>query len=264
MIYILDFDTSFNIKKHIFDILNVDYKLLEISYHSLEDFINSQDDSAILFGTSYRSYLKKIYNTEYKNNKGIDLLIKNNNNLIFDNSLYKGIERIFLNKHFDLTANKSVLLLGSSYTSNIVYEVIKNNYNPKVYIASITEEKIDKLRAGDIIIKKIEIGNIDKVNLIINTTELGNQYQEDYLMLVGDKVPLADTVMDLVEFPIKTAFIRKYENIGARSYDGLIILIYQTIYAISKIKNNYSYFDKIDEIYIALKEKFSDIKNTSI
>ena len=262
MIYILDVDTSFNMQKHIFDILDIDYKLLEISYSSLDEFINSKTYNAILFGTSYRTYLKNKYNTEYKNNNGIDLLIKDDNNLIFDNSLYKGIENLFFNKNFDLN-DKSVLLLGSSYTSNIVYEAIKNNYNPKVYIASITEEKIDRLRAGDIRIKKVEIGNIDRVNLIINTTELGNQYQEDYLMLVEDEVPLADTVMDLVEFPVKTAFIRKYENIGASSYDGLLILIYQTIYAISKIKNDYSYFDKIDEIYSELKEKFNDIKNTN-
>ena len=246
MIYILDVDTSFNMQKHIFDILDIDYKLLEISYSSLDEFINSETYNAILFGTSYRTYLKNKYNTEYKNNNGIDLLIKDDNNLIFDNSLYKGIEKLFFNKNFDLN-DKSVLLLGSSYTSNIVYEAIKNNYNPKVYIASITEEKIDRLRAGDIRIKKVEIGNIDRVNLIINTTELGNQYQEDYL----------------VEFPVKTAFIRKYENIGASSYDGLLILIYQTIYAISKIKNDYSYFDKIDEIYSELKEKFNDIKNTN-
>ena len=63
MIYILDVDTSFNMQKHIFDILDIDYRLLEISYSSLDEFINSETYNAILFGTSYRTYLKNKYNT---------------------------------------------------------------------------------------------------------------------------------------------------------------------------------------------------------
>ncbi|WP_068267690.1 Rossmann-fold NAD(P)-binding domain-containing protein [Caviibacter abscessus] len=248
MIYIVDVDLTNNIQKYIFDKLNIDYKLYEPSYSELDDLINSDNYTGILFGLGFREYLENKYKQEFQKNKGIDLIYKKNDNITFYNSLYEGLSRFFDDMNVNLN-NKTTVILGSSYTSRVVYEVIKDKFLSTVYIASITKEVNKKLRPGDIRIKKVEIMNLEKVDFIINTTELGNINQENYCLLDNEKEVPSREVLDMVYYPVKTTFIRKYENKGSKIYSGLNVIIYQTLYAICKITNKYEYFEKFDEVY---------------
>lgn len=247
MIYIVDVDLTNNLQRYIFDKLNIEYKLYEPSYAELDELINSLDYKGILFGLGFREYLEDRYKQEFLQYKGIDLIYKKENDILINNCLYNGLRLFFERKNINLD-NKTTLILGSSYTSRVVYEVIKDKFSSTVYIASITEEINKKLRPGDIRIKKVEIANLENVDFIVNTTELGNLNQENYCLLDGQNEITSKKVLDMVYYPVKTPFIRKYENRGSAVYLGLEVLVYQTIDAICKLTNNNSYLGKINEV----------------
>lgn len=251
MIYILDIVELENNKKDIIekilDILNIEYKKLYICQDKLEQFISSKEYGAVFLSLAYSETLKKIFKKDFSKYEGIDYIINDNDNIKVYSLLYKAFKNLIINKNIDFN-NKTILILGSSKESKTIYEAIKNISNPTIYIASITEEVDNKLRAGDRKIRKIEISNLNYVDCIINTTELGNNGNINSSMLDDKNLLDSKMAIDLIYSPSKTKLLRYYEMNNAVVYSGLLIKIYEIIYALSKYYKKDMY-DKVDEIY---------------
>ena len=256
MIYIAGLNLEYDNISKILNLLNIEYTKTEKNTEEIETFLKEDEYDAVFLSLSYDNLLKDMYNKDYRKYDGIDFRYKNENIYINDNTLLKGFTQFLKYENIDLS-KKTVLLLGSSKESKVVYKAIKDLYDATVYVASITEETNYKLRAGDRKIKKVEMYNLSYCDYIINTTELGNINSLNSTMLDSKNEIEASNVIDLISNPHKTLLLRQYEIKGANIYSGLRILVYQVLYALSVIYKNEEYMKRVDEIYnklIELKE----------
>lgn len=69
--------------------------------------------------------------------------------------------------------------------------------------------------------------DIDKYNIIIQTTPLGMKNQSQEILFPYDKLTNRHTVIDIVYNPLETDFLKKSKNKGAICINGLEMLVYQ-------------------------------------
>ena len=69
--------------------------------------------------------------------------------------------------------------------------------------------------------------DIDKYNIIIQTTPLGMKNQSQEILFPYDKLTNRHTVIDIVYNPLETDFLKKSKNKGANCINGLEMLVYQ-------------------------------------
>lgn len=69
--------------------------------------------------------------------------------------------------------------------------------------------------------------DIDKYNIIIQTTPLGMKNQSQEILFPYGKLTNRHTVIDIVYNPLETDFLKKSKNKGAICINGLEMLVYQ-------------------------------------
>ena len=94
-----------------------------------------------------------------------------------------------------------------------------------------------------------EIQNINRFDIIVNTTHVGMYPNVDASPLEERVVKKSDVVIDLIFNP-KVTKLLSYSNEG---YNGLVMLIYQAIYALRTWLNKDLDYD-IDEIIKLIEE----------
>ena len=94
-----------------------------------------------------------------------------------------------------------------------------------------------------------EIQNINRFDMIVNTTPVGMYPNVDASPLEESVVKKSDVVIDLIFNP-KVTKLLSYSNEG---YNGLVMLIYQAIYALRTWLNKDLDYD-IDEIIKLIEE----------
>lgn len=257
MIYIYEYELYNSIIPCILKELGIEYNINESDNEELVNLINSKDFEAIFLSDYYSCVLENLDYKKYKQNLFLDFIYQKDNEIIFENLEYLAMKQFLYILDFDFN-DKTILLLGSNRKTQLIYKVLKEISNCKIFICSITEE-YSKLQPGDRKIKKIEIKNLEKVDCIINATNLGSKNQENECMLEGDNIIKSDFLIDLVYSPIKTTLQRKYETkFNIKTTSGLGICIYRCLIALSLIKN-ISFVDKYDIIYKKIENKFNDL-----
>lgn len=250
MIYIYEYEMNRTLLPYILDQLAIDYNIIECCSEELVKLLDSKDFEAV--------YISEYFSRLINDKQYIDFAYNSNGEIIYHNLEYLAMKKFIENLKFDFN-NKVVLLLGSNNRTNMIYKILKEISNCKVFISSITEE-YSKLEAGDRKIKKIEIKNLEKVDCIINSTNLGAKNQENECMLEDFNVIKASFLIDLINYPIKTTLQRKYEHLyKIKTINGFGVQVYKCLISLSMIKNNYSYLDKYDIILKKLEKKFNDI-----
>ncbi len=166
-------------------------------------------------------------------NKGI--LTGYNTDLIgFKKSLQK-------NGKFTIKGEKAVILGAGGAARAVVYSLLEEGIK-EVYIFNRTIEKANQIKQdfysffpqSDIKIfnlKKEELKDkIQQSHLLVNTTPLGMSPQIDITPLPEEGLFYPDLlVYDLIYHPSKTLFLKQAERAGAKTINGLPMLIYQGI-----------------------------------
>lgn len=240
MIYIFDLNFKYDVLGIIFDYLKVKYSLVECDFDEINDLKNKYFSSPKIISRNFE--------------KSNILEIKNET---FDLD-YESFKIFMENEKLNFN-EKSILLLGSQTRAVNIYKAIKDVFDAKVYIASITEDQDIKLKVGDRKIKKVEIEKMKRADVIINTTYLGARNAENTCMLTDSSFIDAEIVIDINEKPIKTTLLRRYELMGAKIYPGILIEIYKCLYILSKIEDK-NYYNLAHEIYDNVLEKLSDTR----
>ncbi len=123
------------------------------------------------------------------------------------------------------------LVIGAGGGSRaIIYSLLREGV-PKVYLTNRTVERA-KLLQNDLgnRVKIIDFSDMAKVlnevTIMVNTTSLGMIGQPE-LKLPYDKLNQRTLVYDIVYNPLKTDFLKKAEERGCKTVDGLGMLLHQ-------------------------------------
>ena len=123
--------------------------------------------------------------------------------------------------------DSNVLILGAGGAARAVAYAL-SSHSEKVFIANRTFKKGFDLakKVGGEPIKLDEIPNIIKsVDIVINTTTVG--LNEDRSLLYHKDLHKDMVVFDLVYSPVKTRLLREAEIAGAKTLNGIKMLLYQ-------------------------------------
>ena len=128
--------------------------------------------------------------------------------------------------------NKKVLLLGAGGAAEPICVMLYKRGAKKVTILNRTKEKAIKLSSGlnnrlDTDIFDV-YDNDDKFEIIINTTSVGMGTDENSLADLS-LLHHAQTAIDIIYFPRKTAFLKAAEQAGLKTMNGLGMLVSQAV-----------------------------------
>ncbi len=140
--------------------------------------------------------------------------------------------RMALEEEIGIVKNKNILIIGAGGASRAVaFEMAKNN---NITIINRTPENAKKL--SNEISKKlnriVQYGdlstNIEGFDIIIHTTPIGMFPNENVKPVIDvDKISKNMVVMDLIYNPKETVLLKEAKKRGAKTINGLGMLIYQ-------------------------------------
>lgn len=225
------------------EIFNIDltYELFDVnSIEEINQLINSHKIKGFNVTKPYKKdvlkYLDKVSNIVKKTN-AVNTIYYKNNKIYGDNTDYYGFK--YLIKYHNINIkNKKIAILGTGGAAEVVYYYLKKHTKHVLFVSrtkqnknTITYENIKKYKF-DIIINATPIGTHPNINESpINKNHLSNN-------------PI---LIDLTYNPSKTKFM----SLSSNSYNGLIMLIVQALYAQKrwnkKIKINKKIISQIKE-----------------
>jgi shikimate dehydrogenase len=142
--------------------------------------------------------------------------------------------RMALEEEIGGVENKNILIIGAGGASRAVaFELAKNN---NITIINRTLEKAKNL--ADEISKKLKPNNpinygdlnidVEKYDIIIHTTPVGMYPNTDVKPIIDTKkISKNMVVMDLIYNPEETVLLRESKKRGAKTINGLGMLVYQ-------------------------------------
>ncbi|MHA6252178.1 shikimate dehydrogenase [Oceanobacillus sp. CAU 1775] len=151
-----------------------------------------------------------------------------------------GYLRAIKSNYPSLFSNKNlkVLIIGSGGASRAIYYALTKEPIQTVDITNRTIEKaeiIASLNKGNTNTKIYTLEEVDKVldqyDLIIQTTSLGMEPNEEQTPLKINKLKKNAVVSDIVYQPMKTKFLKQAEALNANIHLGHTMLLYQAQYA---------------------------------
>ncbi|CAB3289963.1 Shikimate dehydrogenase (NADP(+)) [Methanocaldococcus lauensis] len=144
--------------------------------------------------------------------------------------------RLSLEEEIGKVKDKTILILGAGGAARAVaFELAKDN---NIIIANRTVEKAEKL-AKEIAEKlnkkfgeEVKFSSLNNdfsdVDIIINATPVGMYPNVDVEPLIkADQIKPDMVVMDLIYNPLETTLLKEAKKVGAKTINGLGMLIYQ-------------------------------------
>lgn len=133
-----------------------------------------------------------------------------------------------LEDHITLQGSTALVLGAGGAAKAVAFGLIEAG--ARVYIANRTEEKA--FRLADALnckaVKLSEIGSIT-AEILINTTSVGMEPNDDQIPLQPDVLPGFTVVMDIVYAPLETRLLREAKACNCKVIDGLAMLKYQAV-----------------------------------
>jgi len=129
----------------------------------------------------------------------------------------------------------SALIIGAGGAAKaVVYTLCKLNVN-KLYITNRTEEKAQNLIrfVSNLFNRDVSLIPFDKWNtlepldIVVNATPIGMEGVGGTIDIPPSIITERTTVIDLIYNPPETEFLKKAKKIGAKTLNGLKMLVYQ-------------------------------------
>lgn len=201
------------------------YKLHEIS--NLEDFLNKKEFKGINVTIPYKTevlpHLDEIDDIA-RETKSVNTIINENGKLKGYNTDYFGLKSMLSFYNISIQG-KSVIILGNGSVSNTVLKLLKDLKCKRVIrLARNIKTGVDDC-----------FENVDKYldyNVVINTTPVGMYPNNtDELLIDLTKLDHLEVYVDLIYNPLRTKMMIVAENLGAKSVNGLYMLVMQAKHA---------------------------------
>lgn len=219
------------------------YEKWELAENELESFIQAvrNKDSKILGFNVTIPYKEKII--QYLDE--LDILaskLKAVNTVKYENGILKGYNTDGLGLFETLKRNnvqyekKKILMLGNGGACKGIAMFLTDQMVAGIDIVGRDMRKVQDL-TNSIIGEGTDSNShswtdlmnldIEKYNIIIQTTPLGMKNQPQEILFPYDKLTNGHTVIDIVYNPLETYFLKKSKNKGAKCINGLEMLVYQ-------------------------------------
>jgi len=203
------------------------YEIKELAPKELEAFILNKNYKAINVTIPYKEkvipYLDDI-SSEAKEVGAVNTIVNKNGKLYgFNTDVYGFIALVKkINVNFE---KQNVLILGNGGASKAVKAASKMLKANKIYIASVNNE--------DNTVSYQDIYQLDKVDIIVNTTPVGMYPNEQQDLIIDlDRFPDLKGVIDVVYNPIRTRLVLEAQKRNIPSSGGLYMLVAQAYNAI--------------------------------
>ena len=148
---------------------------------------------------------------------------------------------------------KRILILGTGGAAKAIYSTLVSMGADKIYLATIERNDSFRIRDRDVLIRYVDIKNLDNIEGIINCTPVGMFPEIDNVPMADDELIDVNFLIDVIYNPEKTTLMEKYSLKGTKTMNGLMMLVVQAIRS-EEIWNDI----KIDDIII--KEIYEDIR----
>jgi shikimate dehydrogenase len=167
----------------------------------------------------------------------VNTVVNKNGKLTGYNTDYLGFGETLKKNRINLRGKK-VVMLGAGGAAHAIAYMINLQKPAKFYILNIdismTEQLIKKLKLkkvmyGDIAKTKEKDAIIASADFIINATSVGQH--DNNVPYNIDKLKKGAVVYDIIYNPAKTAFLKLAQRKGAKTLNGLDMLIYQGMHA---------------------------------
>lgn len=173
-----------------------------------------------------------------------------NNKTIGHNTDYDGFGMMLDTNHIE-TINKTALILGSGGSATGILHYLMDNGIKGVFLVSRDTEKTKEFYNMDDVnfISYDDINHINYTDIVINCTPCGMYPNIDASPLEKNIMHKFGTAIDLIYNPKETLFLKYARESGAKTVNGLYMLVGQAVRA-QEIWNNITVSKNIvDKIY---------------
>jgi shikimate dehydrogenase len=221
--------------------IKAEYKIFEVKPEDLDDFL-ARIDANNIFGLNITvPYKEKILNFVHLDSESFYLRqIKAVNTIVKKDGIWKGFNTDVpgfsrhLKENFD-PLNKKVVIMGAGGAARAVAYVLAKTGAKEIAIFDIDRTKSQNL--ADMIkdlfpnfqispVENIEQLDIQKKDLLVNATPIGLK-EEDPCLVKEDMLHKNLFVYDLIYNPPETKLLTLAKKIGAKTSNGLGMLLYQ-------------------------------------
>lgn len=160
----------------------------------------------------------------------VNVITLNENKILGNNTKYTSLLDLFLINDINLT-KKNILIIGTSKISQILQILFKDFKANSIFVLS--NKEINKAIPKIVFINKLELKKLKNIDIIINTTSIGeNEFFNDVPLNLNENL-ISKYVVDLVKVPFNTVFLMQAKKLGAKK-------ITSHIYIIAKILKTYA------------------------
>ena len=172
-------------------------------------------------------YLDEI-NPRAKSIGAVNLIIKNGNKLVGNNTDWFGLTMALKKNGID-PSGKEIIVLGAGGAARSTIFAIKQSRVKKIVLLNRTLQKAEKLQDEIVFPSSLEdsVMVIKNDSIIINTTSVGMQSEQSPLDL--GLLHENQILIDVIYTPLETAFLKFGKKIGAKTLNGLDMFIYQAL-----------------------------------
>ena len=157
--------------------------------------------------------------------QSVNTIYKKKNKIIGDNTDISGFELALKHINYDVK-NKKVFILGAGGVSPSIILALKKMQVGKIILSNRTKKKAEELIKIYQNLEIVEWGEIPDFNMIINTTSLGldkeDEIKMDYNIIGPNKL-----FYDVIYNPNQTNFLTKAKKFGNKIENGKMMFIYQ-------------------------------------
>lgn len=159
--------------------------------------------------------------------------------LLGSNNQYSALLDLFLINDINLT-KKNILIIGTNKMSQVLQILSKDFKANSIFVLSSRE--INKAIPKIVFVNKMELKKLKNIDIIINTTSIGeNEFFND-TPLVIEKNIVPKYVVDLIKVPFETVFLMQTGKLGSKK-------ITSHIYIIAKVLKTYAIWYNDVKIY---------------
>ncbi|MDO5089069.1 MAG: shikimate dehydrogenase, partial [Leptotrichiaceae bacterium] len=151
---------------------NAEYDLIEKKYNEIEELLNEMKTGkykginvTIPYKVEIMQYLDEV-SPEAKKIGAVNTVILKDNKLIGENTDYFGFGKTLKVNGIEVKDRK-VLILGTGGAAKSVYSLLADEEADRIYVATILENDMFKVRKYDRLLNYSEIRNIKSVDLIV-------------------------------------------------------------------------------------------------
>lgn len=203
----------------------MNYEIIDIKEDLLQEYLKDKAYQGFNVTKPYKEtiikHLDKL-SLISKTTGAVNTIYCKNNKLYGDNTDYYGFKYLINYYKIDIK-NKKIAILGTGGAAKVIHYYLKKHTNDVLYVS--------RTRKDDLTISYEELSNYD-FDIIVNATPIGTYPNVDESPISSEYVS-GKVVIDLTYNPKETKLMSYTKD----SYNGLIMLIVQALYASKKWGN---------------------------